>query len=202
MEYLQNTFFGSTPRKVSHSLKDSGACLCDWCSTRLRKHDGYLNVYAYQFTGPLDDLSNEQKDEAISNHGIVSGLNYDASYGQAFHGKILPHSRPFGKFNHPMSDSCNGSECARSYVNPYQQSTQVCELGGCISGDCREYGDALERYLECREKCPKQDIASVTKMCGPPPINPAVNSCKRNWTSNYKTQNTLGGWMPDIAYRK
>jgi hypothetical protein len=167
MDYLQNTFFGFIPRKVGNSLKDSGACLCDWCSTRLRKHDGYLNVYSYQFTGPLDDLSNDQKDEAIQNHGMVSGMNYEAGYGKAFHGKILPYTKPHGKFNYPMSDG---------YINAYRQSTQVCERSGCCADDCREYGDALERYLECREKCPKQDIASVTRICGP---LPTYNKCKR-----------------------
>jgi len=188
-----NTFFGSIPRKIGHSLKDTGSCLCDWCSTKLRKHDDYLNVYAYQFTGPLDDLSNNQKDDAIQNHGIVSGINYNVGYGQAFHGKVLPNNRPFGKFNHPISDSCNNADGCR-YVNAYRESTQVCEMRGCCSDDCREYGDALERYLQCREKCPKQDLATVERVCGPMPINPAQNNCRKNWKQD--------NWLPDLSFRK
>lgn len=198
MDPLNNTFFGFLPRKVGHS--DSSECLCDYCSTRLRKHDGYLNVYSYQFTGPLDDLTNDQKDEAIQNHGIVSGQNYDAGYGKPFHGKVLPPSRPYGKFNHPMKDKCfkAGGNNGCRYVNAYRQSTQTCELG-CCADDCREYGDAMERYLECREKCPRQDINSVNQMCGPMPINPATNGCKKNWKNK---SDVLGGWGPELAYRK
>jgi hypothetical protein len=182
MDPLKNTFFGFIPRQTGNSLKDSGQCLCDWCSTRLRKHDGYLNVISHQFVGPLDNLTNAQKDEAIANHGMISGMDYDAGYGQAFHGKLLPNKRPFGRFNHPMSDPCSGGSnpAGCRHVNAYRESTQVCERGGCCADDCREYGDALERYLECREKCPKQDIGTVTQMCGPPPINPALNGCKKN----------------------
>ena len=198
MDPLKNTFFGFVPKKVGNSLKHPGKCLCNWCNTRLRKHDGYLDVYAYQFTGPLDDLSNQQKDEAIKNHGMVSNKNYDVGYGQAFHGKILPNNRPFGKFNHPMSDPCSGGSNSNGCrnVNAYRESTQVCERGGCYMDDCREYGDALERYLECREKCSRQDIDTVNRECGPMPINPAINGCKKNWRPSHER------WGPDLAYRK
>lgn len=197
MDPLQNTFFGFIPRKVGNPSKDSSSCLCDWCNTRLRKHDGYINVISHQFIGPLDDLTNEQKDEAIQNHGIVRGMDYDSGYGKPFHGKLLPNKRPFGKFNHPMSDLCSGSgDGGCRYVNAYRESTQLCERG-CCADDCREYGDALERYLECREKCPKQDMETVNRICGPAPINPAKNGCKKNWINHRQ----LGGWSPDLSYR-
>lgn len=199
---MNDFIFGVIPRKVytSNTSNASNAnatsntseafdCLCDWRSSKLRKHDGYLNVMAYQFLNPLDDLTNEQKDFAIANHGSVPSRTPE--YASAFHGKILPPKRPFGKFEHPVNNK---------RINAYRQSTQICERGPCCADDCREYGDALERYLECRERCPKQDMKSVTAMCGPPPINPAENNCKKNWVQSYSSK--PGGWSPDLAYRK
>jgi hypothetical protein len=163
-------------------------CLCDFCNTRLRKHDGYLNVYSYQFVGPLDDLSDKEKDDAIQNNGIVPNRDYDSGYGIAFHGKLLPPKRPFGKFERPVTNKSGMT----TMLNPYRQSTDVCERY-CCADDCREYGDALERYLECRERCPKQSLHSVTKMCGMPPINPGLNGCKKNWEPSFKR------WSPDMS---
>ncbi len=135
--------------------------MCDFCQTRLRKHDGYLNVYAYQFKGPIDEMSNAEKDYAISNHGQLPGAKY--GYSHAFYGKLLPDKKP-----------------GRS-INMYELANSTCEPG-CFTGDCREYADAMERYFQCREKCPKQDVESVTRVCGKMPINPMHNSGRKNWT--------------------
>lgn len=144
------------------------------CPSRLRKRDEYespytenqkskyetegLSVYAYQFLGQHDGLSNEQKDAAIVNRGIVP--DSERLYGQAFHGKILPPSKRFGPFEYQQP---NGT-----YVNPFRYSNDVC-FG---IGDCREYADKLERYMKCREQNMKQGIEHVTKVCGPPPKAP------------------------------
>lgn len=132
------------------------------CPSRLRKRDEYQSsdnssIYAYQFMGQFDELTNEQKDKAILNKGI---LNENSMYGQAFHGKILPPSKRFGPFEYQMS---NGT-----YVNPYRYSNDVC-FG---IGECREYADQLERYMKCREQCDRQGIDNIRKKCGPPPQPP------------------------------
>lgn len=169
-----NNFFGYIPRKID---SNSGSCLCDHCSTRLRKHDGYLNVYAYQFKSPHDELTNTQIDQALENNGIVPNFDYDHGYGQAFFAKILPEKKPFGQYEYKKQ-----TRGGTVNINPYRLSNDVCE-GACCAGDCREYGDALERYLKCREQCEKQGKEFVMQKCGPAPMNPALNGCRKNWTS-------------------
>ena len=170
---MENVFFGPL-----HRMVNSPACVCEYCNTRLRKHDGYLNVFAYQFKGPIDELSNEEKDYAMNNHGQLPGRT-DYGYSGAFYGRILPPKKPFGKYEHNM----NPSNPEKMYRNMYAYSNDACEAG-CFTGDCREYADAMERYFQCREKCPKQDMETVTRICGRMPINPVKNGCKKNWTPN------------------
>lgn len=200
-EYNPNNPYSLIPRRVGSPHSDSADCMCDYCSTRLRKHDGYVNVYSYQFMSPLGYMTNDQKDEALANHGMIRGE--DPLYGQAFHGKVLPPRNPFGKHKHLMD---TGGAIGPQYINPYRVSTAMCE-GVCCSDVCREYGDALERYMQCKEKCPSQSPAAVLKHCGPPPVNPAKNNCKMSQSLEqegwYRWLNKMDGCgccQPDKSY--
>jgi hypothetical protein len=79
---MDNLFFGPLHRTVN-----SGQCTCEYCKSQLRMND----VFDYQFKGPISDMSNCDKDYAISNHGQVPKGRY--SYEYAFSSKILPDKR-------------------------------------------------------------------------------------------------------------
>lgn len=73
------------------------------------------------------------------------------------------------------SDVINPSICNNlgpRVLNPYRWALEACEPG-CGHDVCREYGDRVAAYFECKSRGGGAKCKN--------PTNPIANGCKRDW---------------------